>query len=834
MSARTIQIGIDLGTTNSEIAISHSDKIEIVKNGFGLEYTPSVFGFDISNNVRVGKIAYEKLFRSPSEDDIKNFKAEVKRIMGTPERVFFPRANRDFSPEEISAEILKTLKGDVLKRFPDFNISAAVITTPASFDTIQAEATKRAGNLAGFHYVKLLQEPIAAAVAYGYENSKDENLLVYDLGGGTFDVALISSKDGNLSVLSHNGDNFLGGKDFDKLIVSNFIVPQILKNYTIANFEEKNPNYKKIFAKLKYGAETAKVELSQYQKHTIEIENIGKDDNGKEINLAIEISRKQFENLIKPSIEKTIKLSKKTIEESGINLSAVSKILLVGGPTQIPFVRDQLANEMKIPVDSSMDPLTVVAKGACIFAMGQQIPDEFIIESVPQNAKKTSLHFNPLASETEESIAGQVFDLDTVEEVYSIQIQSDSGHYTSEKIPLKGGKFFETVTLLPKQTNTFWIYLFDKDGNILPIHPDSFSITQGLSVSGAPIPHSIGVAIAVKEIANNFMIKEIFEPIFEKGAILPLKSEPRKYHTIKGLKKGEDTFLPIKIFEGESSIPDRNTFICDVKIQGKDLPYDLPDNTEVELILKIDESRVVDLDVYFPIIDRTLSARGSITAQQIKPSELEGEFKSELNRASKIENDCTIEQRRELQQMVDSIDKSLKNSYSDEDAKIETNKRIKELKIHLDNIEKEKEFPNLVKDFEQYSSDIERMIGELITDDNKNLYNNQLNLLKNEGKKAIEENDKFSLIRVNEQLIDLGRRVYFSHPGAWVNSYNQIIENSKGFTNPKEAQYYIEKGKRCINTGDVDGLRECVVKLIELLPPDVQLDLKSVISGITY
>jgi molecular chaperone DnaK len=828
MSARIIQIGIDLGTTNSEIAISHSDKVEVIKNGFGLEYTPSVFGYDISHNPVVGKIAYEKLFKQPSDEDTKNFKAEVKRLMGTPERVFFPRANRDFSPEEISAEILKTLKGDIFKRFPDFNTTAVVITTPASFDTIQAEATKRAGNLAGFNYVKLLQEPIAAAIAYEYENSRDENLLVYDLGGGTFDVALISSKDGNLSVLSHNGDNFLGGKDFDKLIVSNLIVPQILKNYSIANFEEKN------LYKIKYLAEIAKILLSQYPKHTVEIENIGKDDNGKEINLTIEITREQFENLIKHYIEKTIKLSKKTIEESGINPSGVSKILLVGGPTQIPYVREQLTKEMRIPVDSSMDPLTVVAKGACIFAMGQQIPDEFIIESVPQNAKKVSLHFNPLTSETEESITGQVFDLDNNSGIYSVQIQSNSGHYSSPKIPLKDGKFFETVTLLPKQTNTFWLYLFDKEGNILSIYPDSFSITHGLSVSGAPIPHSIGVAIATKDIANNFIIKEIFEPIFEKGEILPLKSDARKYHTIKGLKKGEDNFLPIKILEGESKIPDRNTFICDVIIKGKDLPYDLPENTEVELILNVNESREVTLDVYIPLIDKKLEARGSISAEKIDPKKLNDEYRSELSRASKIESDCTIEQRREITYVIDSIDKSLKNAYTDEDDKRKASSQLKDLKKLLDDIEKEKEFPNLVKNFEQYSSDIEKMIGDLIKDDNKNLFLNQLNLLKTEGKTAIEENDKFSLIRVNEQLIDLARRVYFTHPGAWVDYYNRIIETSKGFTNPKEAQYYIEKGKRCINARDVEGLRACITKLVELLPPDAQLDLKSVISGITY
>ena len=249
MNNRNILIGIDLGTTNSEIAVNNGEEIEIVKNIFGSEFTPSVFGIDKSKNKVVGKKAYEKLFKDATEEESGNYCAEVKRIIGTPDRVFFPRINQHFSAEEISAEILKSLKEDILRKHPEFPVNAAVITIPASFDTTQAEATKRAGNLAGFNQVVLLQEPIAAAFAYGYNNAGNMNILVYDLGGGTFDVALISSKNGRLSVLGHNGDNFLGGKDIDKMIVKEIILPQIKKQYHCREFEESNPKFKTVFAK---------------------------------------------------------------------------------------------------------------------------------------------------------------------------------------------------------------------------------------------------------------------------------------------------------------------------------------------------------------------------------------------------------------------------------------------------------------------------------------------------------------------------------------------------------------------------------------------------------
>lgn len=212
MTSQVIQIGIDLGTTNSSIAVNNKGKIEIIKNADRDEYTPSVFGIDKAKNKVVGRRAYEKLFQFSSEEDSKNYIAEVKRLMGTSEGYFFERLKKELTPEEISAEILKYLKESLLKTYPDFPTTAAVITIPAYFSTLQAEATKRAGNLAGFDYAVLLQEPIAAAMAYGFINSENDNWLVYDLGGGTFDVALISSKDGVLSVKGHSGDNFWVGK----------------------------------------------------------------------------------------------------------------------------------------------------------------------------------------------------------------------------------------------------------------------------------------------------------------------------------------------------------------------------------------------------------------------------------------------------------------------------------------------------------------------------------------------------------------------------------------------------------------------------------------------
>jgi len=458
MNNQTIAIGIDLGTTNSSIAVNVNGKIEIIKKPGGVEYTPSVFGFDKTVNKIVGQKAYDYLYKYSSKDEDKNFKAEIKRQMGTPETVYFERAKANMTPEEISAEILKSLKEDVLRKYPDFDTTAAVITVPAAFSVLQSEATKRAGNLAGFKYVVLLQEPIAAAVSYGFENNKNENWLIYDLGGGTFDVALISCKDGMLSVLGHNGDNFLGGKNIDWDIVETIIVPKILEGYKLTNFTRNNAKYASIFSKLKYYAESAKIELSQYKKTTIEVEDIGKDEDGKDIYISIDILRLDVEKIIKPKIERTIELTKDTLKEAGIKSSSVNRIILVGGPTQMPYLKERLESDLKIQGDSSVDPLTVVARGACIFAMSQKIPKEYFSTETKKTKGVNNIILNhvTLTSDTEESVTGIIEGLEEQEQYY-VQIQSDSGTFTGPKTKVNKGKFFYNLNVEPNKQNVYWI-----------------------------------------------------------------------------------------------------------------------------------------------------------------------------------------------------------------------------------------------------------------------------------------------------------------------------------------------------------------------------------------
>ncbi|MFH0796979.1 MAG: Hsp70 family protein [Candidatus Omnitrophota bacterium] len=837
MANENIQIGIDLGTTNSEVVINSNGVIEVVKNAFGDEYTPSVFGFDKSKNGTVGKRAHERLYKNTSEEELRNNKAEVKRLMGTSETVYFERTGLKMNAEEISAEILKSLKEDVLRKYPDFDTLAAVITVPAYFSVLQSEATKRAGNLAGFKYVVLLQEPIAAAISYGFMNAKNENWLIYDLGGGTFDVALISSRDGVLSVLGHNGDNFLGGKDFDWLIVDRVIVPKILEKYSMSNFDRGNVKYRSVFAKLKYIAETLKIDLAQYGKTSIEIDGIGKDGLDKEICFSITFLRKEFEELIKPMVDRTIELAKKTLKEAGIKNTSVERTILVGGPTQIPYIRERLNNDLEITVDSSVDPLTVVAKGAGVFAISQKIPGEFF-GGEPRKIKKGTqtlkLNYETLTSEPEPTISGIVDDFKNSEDEYYIQIQSESGFYSGSKTKLKNGTFFDTVVLEPNKTNLFWIYLFDQQGNSIPIDPDSFTITHGLSVSGAPISHSIGIAVVKKDIRGGFVPTEVFEEFFEKGSILPLKkTEPFK--TVRRLKRNEnDNPLWIKIGEGESDIPDRNVYVCTLGIKGSDLPYDLPEGTDIEITVEVNESRELFVTAYIPLIDLRLNARSTFKDEVVNVKDMESELAIEMDRARVIAKNCSTEKRNKIDNILQSVRTSLKNAHLDEDEKRKANKQLKDLKTYVDQLQKETEMPQLIEIFNAGIEQVQKIIDEFADQKEKNTNNEQLRKIKAEGEKAICENDKPLLSRINEQIEEFRMKTLLSNPEMWVYYFQQITQGDKKFINEKEANYYIEKGKRSIESGDVEDLKHCVRNLISLLPEEDQEIMKRNLAGITH
>lgn len=823
-----IRVGIDLGTTNSEIAICADNEVEIVKCGEGIDYTPSVFGIDKAGNKIVGHRAYRK-FDTAKDDDLENIKKEVKRLMGTGEKVKFPRAQKAMLPEEISAEILKSLKEDVIKKYSDINVKSVVITVPAYFDSVQCEATMRAAKMAGFEQVILLEEPIAAAMAYGYKRSIDANWLVFDFGGGTFDVALISSSDGMLKVIDHGGDNYLGGKDIDKAIVEEVIKPKILEKYQIRKFTEAQE------ARLSRRAEDAKKALSNSGVAAIDIDGFS-DDNGEDVDLSIDLTRDRFESIIKPIIDKTIDITKEVISRSAIKSSSVSKIILVGGPTQIPYLRERLAEEMRIDIETSVDPLTIVARGACVYGMGHRV-EEGILENnadekeKSRNAYKASLNYEAMTSSESEVVSGTIEGLPNDGEYY-IRINSDSGYYNSTSIPIKkNGSFYDTLAIEPGKANRFWLYLTNEDGESLPIYPDSFTITHGLTVRGVPIPHGIGVIYGKKDMHTGEYVQACDE-FFAHGDILPLE-KTMQYTTIRALKKNDSNDLPIEVYEGDYIEPRSNKVITTVSIDGSELPHDLPKDTDIELTISISEAREVKVEVYIPDIDCDFDARVQIFGENVSKSDIEESVEQECER---IENSNASEsEKHEIKKALKEIKEDVEEN-NNTDNRQKASREIDRIRSRISELSNESKREGLVRRFEEKQKNSKELLDTFRKENPSEAvdFEQEFEEIFKKGNRAIRDRNYGELEYLINEIEEITRRMLQQSPSFWIAMlYKLRATPISEFRDSFEARELLEKGNEAINRNNLEELRSAVIGLINLLPNDEQDMISDINVGIT-
>src|SRR6201991_2548347 len=366
----TINFAIDLGTTNSLIGKASNGNVTIFKNPSGMKVTlPSVVAFRKERTL-IGDKAREYVEKDPS-----NVFSAFKRKMGTSESFFVANSGEFKSPIELSTIILQELKNFI---FTGEVPESVVITIPASFDTIQSNATKEAGYGAGFKEVLLLQEPIAASLAFANKEGKEGmegQWLVYDLGGGTFDGALVKIENDEMRVIDHEGDNFFGGVDFDNLILMQLFVPYLERAYSISNLGSKmlsaNGRYNRLYFQLLYKAEEAKISLSNYP--SVDIEFDFTDEQGGEHEVFFTIDRESLYAVIKERIDASITFIRNLLQRNNLSSEDITEVVLVGGSTYIPLVRQLLAQDLGIRVNTSIDPTTAVVEGAAYYAGSRKV-----------------------------------------------------------------------------------------------------------------------------------------------------------------------------------------------------------------------------------------------------------------------------------------------------------------------------------------------------------------------------------------------------------------------------------------------------------------------------
>jgi molecular chaperone DnaK len=630
---KPVNFGIDLGTTNSLIAKYEGNKVQVFKNPLGQKETLASVVAYRPDRILIGDKAREYLVKDPI-----NVFGSFKRKMGTDEKYYVVNIDDNVTPVQLSALVLKELKNFIhTGEVPE----ACVVTIPASFDTMQSNATLKAGQEAGFKDIFLLQEPIAASLAFFNETAdtiaKEGYWLVYDFGGGTFDAALVQATEQELKVIDHAGNNFLGGVDFDFAIIDKIIVPEIIKQTGIEDFEQefrvKFGKYEKLFYEVMYYAEESKKELSHTGAAVIEFST---ELDGKKHDFFIPFTKERASEIFQPIIDETIKLLQQVLDNNRLTAKDINQIILVGGSTFILQVREQLLLQTGIALNHSIDPTTSIAAGAAYYAANKLYePSTATIEETinseivndilanvdftpPPPDLKIDTSYNKSSRDKEEVLL--LFCSGSYDDKYYRITRSDGGFDTG--FTSLRAKKTEFLPLIPSVTNLFTLSIYDNAHLELKELGQTISIAQGkYTIDGQPLPHDI--SIEVDDVENKTTRLEI---IFERNSLLPQKRT--LYREIsKTIKKGTKDSIIINILEGDKSArPLSNLTIGCIEISGKDLKTDLVKGSDIEIQLHITDSRVLNTSVFLVMTQQEFKNVFSISEKQINLERLKEQY----------------------------------------------------------------------------------------------------------------------------------------------------------------------------------------------------------------
>ncbi|MER2183485.1 MAG: molecular chaperone DnaK, partial [Clostridia bacterium] len=363
-------IGIDLGTTNSCVAVMEGGQPTVIANAEGSRTTPSVVAFTKDGERLIGQVAKRQAVTNPDRTVI-----SIKREMGTSYKVNID--GKQYTPQDISAMILTKMK-ETAESYLGEKVTQAVITVPAYFNDSQRQATKDAGRIAGLEVLRIINEPTAASLAYGLDKEENQKILVYDLGGGTFDVSILDIGDGVFEVLSTNGNTRLGGDDFDQRIID-YVAEQFKKENGIDLKQDKIASQR-----LKEAAEKAKIELSGTTTANINLPFITADATGPK-HLDVTLTQAKFNELTADLVEATVEPMRKALKDAGLTVDQINKVILVGGSTRIPAVQEAVKKVTGKDPFKGINPDECVAIGAAIQGgvLGGEVKDVLLLDVTP-------------------------------------------------------------------------------------------------------------------------------------------------------------------------------------------------------------------------------------------------------------------------------------------------------------------------------------------------------------------------------------------------------------------------------------------------------------------
>ncbi len=824
MARTKIDYGIDLGTTNS--AISRMENGEpTIKKLPQKDTMASCVAFN-KKGILVGDKAYAA-YRSEKEAALSkktenNAFIEFKRTMGTDKKYFSPHFGNKLSSEELSAEILKSLKSFIT----DENFSSIVITVPAAFKTNQIDATRRAGKLAGFDHVEVLQEPVAASMAYGLEsNKKDGFWLVFDFGGGTFDAALLKVEEGIMKVLDTEGDNYLGGKNLDFAIVDEILLPHIKENFSIDNILKNEDTKTQYREALKSFAEELKNELSFKDSYNLYKEDrCGIDDDGEEIEIDITVSQSQIETALAPIFQKAIDISQRLLVRNNIDGSNLDSLILVGGPTFSPVLRKMLEKQICKP-DVSVDPMTVVSKGAALYASTVDISEE--VKEQTRDKTKIQLEIANESStvETEEFVPIKILadktEGEIPEKVFAEVTRGDKA-WSSGKVEINTIGDVVEIQLNEGKTNIFEVVLFDDKGNILESEPSSFSIIQGISGIGSmqTLPYNFGIEIKQKSTG-----KIVFSQVkgLERNKSFPVVGIRNGLKTQNQIRPGMDSdFIKIPLYQGEHASDGTraiyNEHVYDVIITGNDLPALLPENSEVELTVNINKSQEIDVQVYFPYLDHTSEIKvDKNKVKSVETSWLANEIRKAKGSISELKQDGNSDnvKLQKIEDELEQLEKSFENNKNDVDGKQEVLTNLRKSLKSIDELNETTEWPKLEEALKEEFYRLEEA--------NCDLGNDKTTQVVNQFRSQLEEVIKTKDVKIGNVLLEEISMFFFKLTEIYqfigmIKGFNENFENYS-WSDSNRARQLVNNGIRNISENpDKEELRQILISLYDMIP----------------
>lgn len=595
-------IGIDLGTTNSAITSFDGKETRIWKSPEQNDVTPSV----IYINKRGGKVYGQSAYNNEPRDPNNTAKL-FKRLMGTNTKIHFDYSNLEMTPEECSSEILKTLFSYLPEDIRNDKNTATVITVPAAFNQMQKDATKQAAYNAGINKVALIQEPVAAIMSIAKLKKINGLFVVYDFGGGTFDISIAERSGTSVNLLTNDGIAFCGGRDFDKMLFENIVVSWLYNNFNLPEDFRTNKKYAALLRMAIWATEKAKIELSAKDEASVRLDENEincTDEDGKEIYVDVSITRDEYNKLIFPKIDETIEKTREVIKNASLKPDDISYIVFVGGPTNYKPLRDRVSSELGIESSFDVNPMTVVSEGAAIYAESIDFSNEKGGQKANKGIIKASdygleFRYNARTSADKAKVA-IIYNSDNT--LYFNFKNIETG-WNSGKLEQKNHSIIE-LDLLSQGDNTFTVECTDEQGKKIKLENDKIIITKTLvNIGNIPAAHSVGV-----ELEDPITHKPTLDYLITKDEILP-KSGTVKYKTTKRISAGSDDFISFKLWEGEIQEPiEYNRFIGDIKIDGHSFEYGIiPVGSVIECNYTFNDSGNIDIKISIPSVGITLS-----------------------------------------------------------------------------------------------------------------------------------------------------------------------------------------------------------------------------------